>query len=63
MLQNDLTMSGYFTVVPAEQRAFVASGTAGGATLAGRWRIAAAKTALSKTFNGGGRRKVAQVCR
>ena len=35
-LQNDLTMSGYFTVVSADRAQFVAGGSAGGASLSGR---------------------------
>src|SRR5437868_560190 len=57
-LQNDLAMSGYFTVVPADRAQYVASGTSGGGSLAGRVADRGGKTALSKTYNGAGRAKV-----
>ena len=59
-LQNDLAMSGYFTVVPADRAQYVASGTAGGNSLSGRVTDRGGKNALSKTYNGAGRLKVHQ---
>jgi TolB protein len=56
-LQNDLAMSGYFSVVPAERAQFVASGNAG-AELAGIVTDHGGKTMLSKSFSGSGKSKV-----
>jgi TolB protein len=57
-LQNDLLISGYFTIVPAERAQFTVSGTAAGNSLAGRVADRAGKTALSQTFTGAGKAKV-----
>lgn len=55
ILQNDLTMSGYFNVVPAASAAFVVGGSATGGSLVGNVADRAGKTVLSKTFSGGTR--------
>src|SRR3954471_7135659 len=57
-LQNDLTMSGYFTVVSADRAQYVAAGSAAGASLTGNVKDRGGKQALSNTYNGGGRLKV-----
>ncbi len=57
-LQNDLAMSGYFSIVSSEKAQFIVSGTSGGSTLAGRVLDRAGKTALSQSFTGAGRAKV-----
>lgn len=54
-LQNDLTMSGYFTVTPVERAQFVVSGSAGGKSLAGRVNDHGGKVVLSKTYEQGGK--------
>ena len=60
ILQNDLALSGYFTVVPQGSAAFVASGSGGGSSLAGTVVDRGGKTALSKTYSGSARGKVHQ---
>ena len=60
ILQNDLTMSGYFTVVPAERAQFVVSADAGAGSLQGSVADRGGKTVLSKTFSGGTRSRVHQ---
>ena len=57
-LQNDLAMSGYFTVSPADRAQYVVSGNSAGASLAGRVADRGGKTALSKSYSGAGRSKV-----
>jgi TolB protein len=57
-LQNDLAMSGYFSIVSADKAQFIVSGTAGGASLAGKVADRGGKTALSENFTGAGRAKV-----
>lgn len=59
-LQNDLAMSGYFTVVPSERAQFIVSGTAGAGQLEGKVADRAGKTVLSKAFTGSGKTKVHQ---
>jgi TolB protein len=56
-LQNDLAMSGYFSIVPVDRAQYVVSGRSGGASLAGNVADRGGKTALSKTYNGGGKVK------
>jgi len=55
-LQNDLLMSGYFTVVPADRAQFLAGGTAA-SELTGKVTDHGGKTVLSKTFSGAGKAK------
>ncbi len=57
-LQNDLAMSGYFTVTPADRAQFVVSGSAGGASVEGKVADHGGKTVLSQTFSGSGKTKV-----
>ena len=58
VLQNDLSLSGYFTVVPQNTAAFIASGSGGGSSLAGTVADRGGKNVLSKTYNGSPRGKV-----
>jgi TolB protein len=60
MLQNDLAMSGYFTVVPADRAQFVVSGQAGAGALQGKVSDRAGKTVLSNSYTGSARQKVHQ---
>src|SRR3954471_13587765 len=50
-LQNDLTMSGYFTVVSADRAQYVAGGSAGGSSLAGTVTERGGKSVLNNTYN------------
>jgi TolB protein len=58
ILQNDLAMSGLFTVVPQGSAQFVASGSASGGSLAGNVVDRAGKTVLQNTYSGSARGKV-----
>ncbi len=58
ILQNDLTLSGCFTLVPAASAGFVIGGTSGGGSLAGSVTDRAGKTVLSESFSGTARGKV-----
>ena len=58
ILQNDLGMSGYFTVVPAERAQFVISGQAGSGALQGKVADRSGNTILSNSYSGSTRQKV-----
>jgi len=58
ILQNDLAMSGFFTLVPAASSGFVVNGTSTASSLAGNVTDRSGKAVLSKTFNGTPRGKV-----
>jgi TolB protein len=58
VLENDLAMSGYFNVVPAASAAYIASGTSGGSSLAGKVADRGGKIALEQSFSGSARGKV-----
>lgn len=58
VLENDLAMSGYFTMTPQTGAAFVASGTGGGSSLVGKVVDRGGKTVLTKTYNGSARGRV-----
>ena len=58
ILQDDLQRSGFFSIVPASNAAFTASGSSGGAGLSGTVTDRAGKTVLSRTFDGSARGKV-----
>ena len=60
ILENDLAMSGYFSVVPPGSANFVAGGSSAGNSLNGTVTERGGKVALSKTFNGSMRGKVHQ---
>src|ERR1039457_4627682 len=53
VLQNDLTLSGYFTL--AGNATYIARGTAGGGSLEGQVVDHSGGTVLSKSYNGGAR--------
>lgn len=58
ILQNDLALSGYFTVVPASNAAFVASGSLSGSSLAGSVVDRGGRNVLSQSFSGSARGRV-----
>jgi TolB protein len=58
ILQNDLALSGYFTVVPAGSAAFVAGGSVSGSGLAGTVNDRSGRNVLSQTFSGSTRGRV-----
>jgi TolB protein len=60
ILENDLTMSGFFSIVPASGATFVASGQSAATSLAGTVTERNGKVALSQTFTGSARSKVHQ---
>ncbi|MES2569164.1 MAG: biopolymer transporter Tol [Verrucomicrobiota bacterium] len=60
VLQNDLTMSGYFKLVPGTAAGFVVSGNVAGASLNGKVEDRGGKTVLSRTFNGSARQQAHQ---
>jgi TolB protein len=60
ILQNDLAMSGYFSIVPAGNAGYIVSGTSSGASLNGNVTDRAGKTVLSQSFSGSARGKVHQ---
>ncbi|MDB6155549.1 MAG: tolB [Chthoniobacteraceae bacterium] len=60
VLQNDLTMSGYFKLVPGAAAGFTISGSAGGNSLSGKVEDHGGKTVLSKTFSGSVRQQAHQ---
>lgn len=60
VLENDLAMSGYFSIVPPASAAFVASGSSTASGLAGTVTERGGRTALSKSFSGSARGKVHQ---
>jgi len=55
VLQNDLTIAGYFTLVPAERASFTISGQASGGSLQGLVQDQRGSTVLSKTYTGSSR--------
>lgn len=58
ILQNDLTLSGYFTIAPAGSAAFVASGSVSGGALAGGVADRGGRNVLSQSFSGSARGRV-----
>lgn len=58
ILANDLALSGYFNVVPADRAQFIASGAVTGSDLAGEVQDHGGKTALTKTFSGSAKMRV-----
>ncbi|HEY3901274.1 MAG TPA: hypothetical protein VGM54_21880 [Chthoniobacter sp.] len=58
ILQNDLAMSGFFSVVPAASAGFVVNATSNGNSIAGNVTDRSGKTVLTKTFSGTPRGKV-----
>ena len=58
VLENDLAMSGYFSVVPQGSATFIASGNSSATSIAGTVTERGGKTALSQTFSGSARGKV-----
>src|SRR5207237_123729 len=60
VLENDLAMSGYFSIVPQGGATFIAGGTSSATSIAGTVTDRGGKTALSKTFTGSARGKVHQ---
>ncbi len=60
ILENDLAMSGFFSVVPQGSAGFIAGGSSTGSSLSGNVTDRSGKTVLSKTFSGAGRSKVHQ---
>ena len=58
MLENDLEMSGYFNVGPAASATYVASGSSGGSSRAGKVADRGGKIALEQSFSGSARGKV-----
>ncbi len=52
VLQNDLVMSGFFTVALPANAGFIVSGNAGGGALNGKVEDRAGKLVLSKSFSG-----------
>src|SRR5687767_10667752 len=60
VIQNDLSMSGYFAMSPAASAGFVVSGASSGSTLSGTVVDRAGKTILSKSYNGSMRTRAHQ---
>jgi TolB protein len=60
VLENDLAMSGFFSIVPQASAGFIAGGSASGSSLAGTVTERGGRTALSKTFTGSPRGRVHQ---
>ena len=60
VLQNDLAMSGYFKLTPANSAAFIVSGMAGSGGLDGKVEDRSGKTVLNKSFSGAPRRQAHQ---
>jgi TolB protein len=60
ILENDLAMSGYFSIAPQASAGFVATGTSSATSITGTVTERGGKTALSKTFSGSPRGKVHQ---
>jgi len=58
ILQNDLALSGYFTIAPAGSSAFVATGALAGSSLAGTVNDRAGRSVLSQSFSGSARGRV-----
>ena len=58
ILQNDLTMSGYFSLTQPNSAAFIASGSVGGGALEGKVADHSGKTAVAKSYEGSGRGRV-----
>jgi TolB protein len=56
-LGNDLALSGYFTIVPADRAQYQVGGVAG-ASLEGKVTEKGGKSILTKTFSGAGKSKV-----
>lgn len=55
VIQNDLALSGYFSVTTAANAAFIVSGAAGGGGLQGKVSEHGGQTALAKNYSGSGR--------
>lgn len=62
-LENDLTLSGYFNLVPAGKAGFTAAGSASGGALQGKVTDAGGQTVLSRTYNGSPRANAHQFAR
>ena len=60
ILQNDLSLSGYFAIVPAGSASYIVSGSSTGSGLTGSVADRPGKVVLSKTFTGSARGKVHQ---
>ncbi len=58
ILQNDLTVSGYFTIAPAGSASFVASGSVSGSGLAGSVNDRGGRNVLNQSFSGSTRGRV-----
>jgi TolB protein len=58
VLQNDLTLSGYFKIAPPSSAGFTISGDSSGGSLQGRVVDSAGRTVLSNTYTGSERGKV-----
>jgi TolB protein len=58
ILENDLTMSGYFRIASKDGAGFVASGSGGGNSLNGSVTDRTGKTVLSQSFSGSARGKI-----
>jgi TolB protein len=57
-LQNDLAMSGYFTLVSADRAQYVVGGSAGATSVAGNVAERGGKSVLSSTYTGAGKSKI-----
>ena len=55
VIQNDLALSGYFSVTSGADAAFIVSGVAGGGGLQGKVAEHGGQTALAKSYSGAGR--------
>ncbi len=58
ILQNDLALSGYFSLTQANSAAFIASGALSGGALDGKVTDHSGKTAVAKSYEGSGRARV-----
>lgn len=58
VLQNDLTLSGYFTIAPADRAQFVVKGSSSSGTVDGNVTDRGGKTVLTKSVSGSGRQKI-----
>ncbi len=60
VLENDLSISGYFDIVSADRAAFVASGSAGSNVLQGRVVDRSSNTVLASSYSGSARSQAHQ---
>ena len=63
VLQNDLDLSGWFSLTPPERATYIIGGSASGGSLQGEVTDQRGSVVLQKTYSGGRTDGSAQICR